>query len=153
MARKLIIITLLMALFTAGASAAGSAVTVWKSGGSAISSSSVSGDGIIAVAVDNTVMAFSKDGGKAWEWKASAAVRHLAFGSKGELYAAYGTSIARLDGQGKEAWTQGTFGEMAYSLAVLPDGRPVLGYSRGVLCFDEDGEPSWDHYAHEECDT
>ncbi len=153
MARTMIIIALLMALFTAGASAAGNAVTVWKSGGLAISGSSVSGDGTIAVAAGDVVMAFSKDGGKAWEWKAGDAVRHLAFGSKGELYAAYGTSITRLDGEGKEIWTQGTFDEMAYSLAVLPDGRPVLGYSRGVLCFEEDGKPSWDHYAHEECDT
>lgn len=153
MARTMMILALLMAFVATGASAAGSAVTVWKTGGPGISVSSASGGGVAAVAVGDTVMAFSKDGGKLWEWKAVASVRHLAFGSKGELYAAYGTSLTKLDEHGKEAWTQGTFGEMAYSLEVLPDGRPVLGYSRGVLCFCEDGEPSWDHYAHEECDT
>lgn len=109
--------------------------------------------GKVAVADGTLVKAIGADGKQAWSWTAADDVRFMAYGNEGELYVAYANKLSRISESGAEEWTSSTR-SVAYSLIVLPDGRPVLGYEHGVLCFEKNGgKLSWEHYAHEECDV
>ncbi len=56
----------------------------------------VSGDGSVVVGTDAEVIAIGKDGQESWYWEAPADVELLAFGPKGEVFAAYGSQLTKL---------------------------------------------------------
>jgi len=124
----------------------------WRFDLEGIGAFAASPSGRVALSSSGRVVSLSKGGGTEWEWVAEDDITHLAFDTIGNLYVAHSGKLVKLDASGAVQWREDTYGGV-YSLDVLPDGRPVLGYDKGVLCFGEDGKKAWEHYAQEECDT
>lgn len=145
-------IVLLLLLIISPVNAKGGPSQAWRLELDGIGPSAASPSVGLAVSSGSRVVLVSKEGNVKWDWTAGDGVTHMAFDAGGNLYVTYSDKLAKLDASGTLRWTRDTYSR-AYSLGVLPDGRPVLGYDKGVLCFDEDGKKAWEHYAQEECDT
>lgn len=124
----------------------------WAANLPSIADSAVMAGGGIAVVSGNSVLALV-DGKVRWTWNAGEMLRRIASVSDGSVVVAFGSSIAKLSGEGEPLWESDTF-DLAYSLSVLEDGMILVGYEYGLLAFGPGGGKFiWEHYAHEECDT
>ncbi len=132
--------------------AAGASSNRWTASFNGITDSAVTANGGIVVASGDDVSSL-KDGSVLWSWEADEEVRKVAAAGDGAVLAAYGSTLVKLDSEGKLMWKADTF-DLAYSLNILDNGMILVGYEYGMLAFGpEGGKYLWEHYAHEECDT
>ena len=98
----------------------------------------VDAHGKIAVAADNSVLVFHRDGSLAREITAAQPVRAVGFDTRGQLFAAFKDQVATVTGRGEITSLGEPFGtrESAVTSLAFSDGQLFLRSTKQAVCLE-----------------
>jgi hypothetical protein len=106
-------------------------------------------DGGIVISARNQAVVFDKYGNIRWSWKSSEPIYLLATDLMGDLYLAFGNTVAGLSKDGILKWQTDVY-DIVHALTVM-DGILLVGWDHGLFALNLNGSLAWEYFKPPNC--
>ena len=122
---------------------------IWSVEIEGITSSELMPDGGIVISAGNQAVVLDKYGNVRWSWKSSEPIYLLATDLFGDIYMAFGNTVAGLSKDGKLKWQIDAY-DIVHALTVM-DGILLVGWDHGLFALNLDGSFAWEYFKPPNC--